>query len=447
MALKFVKRGPDFVANVKYIEREVSRQPAVLLGGCPLRRPTGSVLLGAHVASPQVATANVGALPFVARLAAPQIVNQLKLKHPLIIALHEVGGQRVRAARCRRWRCTRRGPARTRTAAALLLQLPPPLPPVRTCRLRADGHKPPLRPQVFLTDSHLVLAMEYAAGGDLLQFITHRRFLKEEEARWFFQQVALAVHYSHGMVGGLGAGGRAGGWRVGAHPCCQVGVLGAAGGVGACRLTWFRGRRGVCARACVCVRCVARPRLCLHGHRPAPPLRPVTHPPVSGREQPRPQARKHAAGQQPLARSQGGQRWSREGWGLGLGPGSGAWAWGQRCWGAIGWGQEAGGAGRGRRRGRRAVEAPLPADPTPDRSPLLPDRPTHAPPPPARPQLADWGLSKDTDAHSLPKTRVGTPAYLAPEIVRNMPGQPYDGQVGRACGPGTKQRPSLAHFS
>ena len=44
-------------------------------------------------------------------------------------------------------------------------------------------------------------------------------------------------------------------------------------------------------------------------------------------------------------------------------------------------------------------------------------------------QLADFGFSKDANQHSAPTSRVGTPAYLAPEVISNQPGQVYDGQV------------------
>jgi serine/threonine-protein kinase SRK2 len=57
--------------------------------------------------------------------------------------------------------------------------------------------------QVFLTSSHLVLAMEYAAGGDLFRYVSARRGLPEDEARWFFQQLMIAVDYCHRMVLGL----------------------------------------------------------------------------------------------------------------------------------------------------------------------------------------------------------------------------------------------------
>ena len=53
---------------------------------------------------------------------------------------------------------------------------------------------------MFLTKTHLVLAMEYAAGGDLFRYVSARRGLPEDEARWFFQQLMVAVDYCHRMV-------------------------------------------------------------------------------------------------------------------------------------------------------------------------------------------------------------------------------------------------------
>lgn len=43
-------------------------------------------------------------------------------------------------------------------------------------------------------------------------------------------------------------------------------------------------------------------------------------------------------------------------------------------------------------------------------------------------QLADFGLSKDADTQSAATSRVGTPAYLAPEVLNTRPGVTYDGQ-------------------
>jgi len=64
-----------------------------------------------------------------------------------------------------------------------------------------------------------------------------------------------------------------------------------------------------------------------------------------------------------------------------------------------------------------------------------PHCPTHSSLPPSLPhvpplQLADFGFSKDANEQSAATSRVGTPAYLAPEVVRLQPGQAYDGQVG-----------------
>ena len=50
-------------------------------------------------------------------------------------------------------------------------------------------------------------------------------------------------------------------------------------------------------------------------------------------------------------------------------------------------------------------------------------------------QLADFGFSKDHDMHSAPTSRVGTPAYLAPEVINSRPGQAYDSQVQPALAP------------
>ena len=50
---------------------------------------------------------------------------------------------------------------------------------------------------VFLTDTHLGIALELAAGGDLFQLVAQCRGLPEPDARWYFQQLALALDYCH----------------------------------------------------------------------------------------------------------------------------------------------------------------------------------------------------------------------------------------------------------
>lgn len=54
--------------------------------------------------------------------------------------------------------------------------------------------------QVFLTKDYLAIAMEYAAGGDMFQYVKHRGGLEEVEARWFFQQLIIGMDYCHKMA-------------------------------------------------------------------------------------------------------------------------------------------------------------------------------------------------------------------------------------------------------
>ena len=72
-------------------------------------------------------------------------------------------------------------------------------------------------------------------------------------------------------------------------------------------------------------------------------------------------------------------------------------------------------------------------------------RPTEAPAPlnchftekalPRPPSLPPRSFSKDENYQSAPGSRVGTPAYLAPEVITNVHGQSYDAKVcGRGLG-------------
>jgi hypothetical protein len=54
--------------------------------------------------------------------------------------------------------------------------------------------------ELFLTPAHLGIAMEYAAGGDMFEYVVRKGGLREGEARWFFQQLIVAVDYIHRMV-------------------------------------------------------------------------------------------------------------------------------------------------------------------------------------------------------------------------------------------------------
>lgn len=52
---------------------------------------------------------------------------------------------------------------------------------------------------MFLTPRFLALVLEYANFGDLHSYVMSRRGLSEPEARWFFQQLMLAVDFCHQM--------------------------------------------------------------------------------------------------------------------------------------------------------------------------------------------------------------------------------------------------------
>ena len=57
--------------------------------------------------------------------------------------------------------------------------------------------------QVFLTPTHLAIAMEYAPGGDLYQYLLAQQpnhGLPEDQARWFFQQLLVGLDYCHRKV-------------------------------------------------------------------------------------------------------------------------------------------------------------------------------------------------------------------------------------------------------
>jgi serine/threonine-protein kinase SRK2 len=41
--------------------------------------------------------------------------------------------------------------------------------------------------------------MEYAAGGDMFQYVKARGGLDEGDARWFFQQLLIGIDYCHRM--------------------------------------------------------------------------------------------------------------------------------------------------------------------------------------------------------------------------------------------------------
>ncbi|AQK99234.1 Putative snRK/SAPK family protein kinase [Zea mays] len=53
--------------------------------------------------------------------------------------------------------------------------------------------------EVILTPTHLMIVMEFAAGGELFDQICDRGRFSEDEARYFFQQLICGVSYCHYM--------------------------------------------------------------------------------------------------------------------------------------------------------------------------------------------------------------------------------------------------------
>ncbi|KAL8117583.1 serine/threonine-protein kinase SAPK10 isoform X1 [Apium graveolens] len=53
--------------------------------------------------------------------------------------------------------------------------------------------------EVILTPTHLAIVMEYASGGELFERICNAGRFREDEARFFFQQLISGVSYCHAM--------------------------------------------------------------------------------------------------------------------------------------------------------------------------------------------------------------------------------------------------------
>jgi len=51
--------------------------------------------------------------------------------------------------------------------------------------------------EVFENREKMVLVMEYAAGGELYDYLSERKVLNEIEARRIFRQIATATYYCH----------------------------------------------------------------------------------------------------------------------------------------------------------------------------------------------------------------------------------------------------------
>jgi serine/threonine-protein kinase SRK2 len=51
--------------------------------------------------------------------------------------------------------------------------------------------------EVFTTKDYICIAMEYACGGSLFHYVQRAGRLKEAAARWFFQQLIIALDFCH----------------------------------------------------------------------------------------------------------------------------------------------------------------------------------------------------------------------------------------------------------
>lgn len=60
----------------------------------------------------------------------------------------------------------------------------------------------PLCPQVYLTPSHMCVALEYAPGGTLFDLVERNIRLREEQAALYFRQLVAALAWCHSQVGG-----------------------------------------------------------------------------------------------------------------------------------------------------------------------------------------------------------------------------------------------------
>lgn len=90
-----------------------------------------------------------------------------------------------------------------------------------------------LPPQVFVTDTHLGVALEFAAGGELFDTVARAGKLPEIEARYFFQQLILGLEYCHKRV----------------RAAAPLRVAPAPGLPLALQRAWGRSRRGIAPRA------------------------------------------------------------------------------------------------------------------------------------------------------------------------------------------------------
>lgn len=51
--------------------------------------------------------------------------------------------------------------------------------------------------EVFENEKYVFFVMEYASNGDLLGYLKDRKFLKENDAKYMFYQIAVGLRYIH----------------------------------------------------------------------------------------------------------------------------------------------------------------------------------------------------------------------------------------------------------
>jgi serine/threonine protein kinase len=51
--------------------------------------------------------------------------------------------------------------------------------------------------EVFESPKHFLMVMEYAGGGDLLQYVKQRKRLEEQEAKYMFKQIVFGLGHCH----------------------------------------------------------------------------------------------------------------------------------------------------------------------------------------------------------------------------------------------------------
>ena len=51
--------------------------------------------------------------------------------------------------------------------------------------------------ETFETSKHILFVIELCGGGDLLNYVWKRWWLKEQQAKYFFNQIILGIQYIH----------------------------------------------------------------------------------------------------------------------------------------------------------------------------------------------------------------------------------------------------------